>query len=77
MPYYTYGWAKLRTLRAGGLKYIEAPTPELYDLADDPGETTNLAAERPQVARRMQGELDRLFPPDAGGAASERRPAPR
>ena len=75
VPYYTYGWAKLRTLRAGGLKYIEAPTPELYDLADDPGETTNLAAERPQVARRMQHELERLFPPDAaGGAASSVEP---
>lgn len=37
----TFGWSALATLRKGRLKYIEAPRPELYDLASDPGETSN------------------------------------
>ncbi len=32
----------LRSLRLGWYKYIEAPKPEFYDLARDPGETQNL-----------------------------------
>jgi len=36
-----FGWAPLRSVRANGLKFIEAPRPELYDLGRDPGETTN------------------------------------
>ncbi|WP_335998983.1 sulfatase [Halorientalis halophila] len=38
-------------------------TPELYDLEADPGETTNVAAENPEVRERLEGmltdELDR------------------
>jgi choline-sulfatase len=36
-----FGWAPLRSVRANGLKFIEAPRPELYDLGRDPQETTN------------------------------------
>ncbi len=43
VPFYTYGWSPLRTLRRQNLKYIEAPQPELYDLSRDPGELSNLA----------------------------------
>jgi arylsulfatase A-like enzyme/Flp pilus assembly protein TadD len=45
---YHYGWSPLRALRAGGLKWIEAPRPELYDLAADPGETRNLHTGAPR-----------------------------
>jgi choline-sulfatase len=38
-----FGWAPLRSLRDGDFKYIEAPTPELYDLRADPHEQRNLA----------------------------------
>jgi len=31
---------------------------ELYDLAGDPGETTNLAAERPEELARLEATLD-------------------
>ena len=37
------GWAPLRGTVANGKKYIESPVPELYDLAADFAETTNLA----------------------------------
>jgi arylsulfatase A-like enzyme/Flp pilus assembly protein TadD len=37
-----FGCAALRTLRQGYYLYIEAPKPELYDLASDPNEQHNL-----------------------------------
>ena len=42
----TRHWAPLTGVVAGGLKFIDLPIPELYDLAADPGEQTNLFAER-------------------------------
>ena len=36
------------------------PTPQLYDIKLDPGETTNRAAEYPEVVARMLGELGRI-----------------
>jgi choline-sulfatase len=36
-----FGWAPLRSVRAEGFKFIEAPKPELYDLHSDPGELEN------------------------------------
>ena len=36
-----FGWAPLRSVRAEGIKFIEAPRPELYDLDADPGELAN------------------------------------
>src|SRR5271156_238249 len=37
-----FGWAPLRSVRAAGTKYIEAPRPEFYDLLHDKGEIHNL-----------------------------------
>ena len=36
-----FGWAPLRSVREGGIKFIEAPRPELYDLHSDPKELHN------------------------------------
>ncbi len=36
-----FGWAPLRSVRGEGLKFIEAPRPELYDLRNDPKELKN------------------------------------
>lgn len=36
-----FGWAPLRSVRADGAKFIEAPKPELYDLSADPQELKN------------------------------------
>jgi arylsulfatase A-like enzyme/Tfp pilus assembly protein PilF len=41
-PRFHYGWQHLRSMRDGKWKYIEAPTPELYDVQQDPGETKNV-----------------------------------
>jgi arylsulfatase A-like enzyme len=56
----TLGWAPLRALRVGSLRYVDAPRPELYDLADDPGETRNRLAERSQEAERLRAALAAL-----------------
>jgi arylsulfatase A-like enzyme/Tfp pilus assembly protein PilF len=58
-PRFAYGWAPLRALVRGDHKYIDAPTPELYDLAADPNETRNRAATDAKVARALADELAR------------------
>jgi arylsulfatase A-like enzyme/Flp pilus assembly protein TadD len=68
-----YGWAPLRALRDGRYKYVEAPTPELYDLRADPGETRNLAPSDPSRAQAMRSRLGRLA--DALSAADLGRSA--
>ena len=45
-PWRDFGWSPLRSVRTGGLKLIQAPTPELYDVAQDAGETANLLPAR-------------------------------
>lgn len=39
---FEYGRSELKSIRKAGMKYIEAPLPELYHLAADPEEITNL-----------------------------------
>jgi arylsulfatase A-like enzyme/Flp pilus assembly protein TadD len=65
------GWAPLRGVIDGGLKYVDLPLPELYDLAADPEEKRNLAASRSADLDRLRGVL-------AGLRKSERevQPAP-
>jgi tetratricopeptide (TPR) repeat protein len=59
-------WAPLYGLLDGGLKYVELPLPELYDLRADPGETRNLAASRPQQLERLSAKLKLMRAPDRG-----------
>jgi arylsulfatase A-like enzyme/Tfp pilus assembly protein PilF len=55
-----YGWAALRALRVGTRKFVDAPTPEIYDLAADPEETTNLAPSAPEEVARWRERLREL-----------------
>jgi Flp pilus assembly protein TadD len=41
-----FGWSGLSALRRKSLKYVDAPRPEIYDLARDPNETRSLADAR-------------------------------
>lgn len=56
-----FGWAALRSLRVGSLKYIDAPKPELYDLSKDPNELTNLFAKNPTEATPLRRRLESLL----------------
>jgi choline-sulfatase len=58
----SFGWAALRSIRVGNWKYIDAPKPELYDLAKDPKELTNLIKANPAQAASLKAQLPR--PPD-------------
>lgn len=53
MPAVTRGWAPLRGVVSGSEKYIDLPIPELYDLATDPHEGTNLATSRGARAQAL------------------------
>jgi arylsulfatase A-like enzyme/Flp pilus assembly protein TadD len=68
-----FGWAALRSVRAEGLKFIEAPRPELYDLGHDPAETENeYEPWNPRVLRfrKLLAELrERPTPSAQKGAA--------
>ncbi len=55
-----FGWSELRSLRSGMLKVIDAPRPELYDLATDPSETHNLWTTEPGAAATLLDRLRRL-----------------
>ena len=54
------GASALRSLRAGQYKFIEAPKPELYDLAKDPGEAHNLLGSRRALALNLRDRLSSL-----------------
>lgn len=58
--HYHYGWAPLAAVESEGWKYIEAPEPELYDLAEDPGETDNVIDTDPDRAADLAVALARL-----------------
>ncbi len=52
-----YGWGALRGVRYGRHKYFEGGRAELYDLAEDPAEETNLVQRDPQRAVAMAAML--------------------
>lgn len=52
-----HGWAPLVGVRRDDFKYILAPTPELYNLTDDPDELTNLHDDTPQLVKELGGQL--------------------
>jgi len=56
-----FGWAPLRALRSGALKYIDAPHPELYDLEHDPGEMRNLIPAKAAEAQALRAEMSKLM----------------
>ncbi len=64
LPLFYMNWAPLRAIRDERFKLIEAPRPELYDLARDPREETNLYAANVAAAAALRQALDRLT---AGG----------
>ena len=63
-----FGWAPLRSVRKEGLKFIEAPKPELYDLPSDPNELQNHYVAwdpRVQKLRKILAELSAKSPAPA------------
>ena len=77
-PRLRFGWAELRGVRRGPFKWIQAPHPELYDLASDPGETHNLREAEKSRARDLSEVLQALIREEHSAASPvspERREA--
>ena len=56
-PKFNMGWAELRAMRTNRWKYVRAPRPELYDLAQDPAETTNVIASHAAESQELESQL--------------------
>jgi arylsulfatase A-like enzyme/Flp pilus assembly protein TadD len=74
-----FGWAPVRAWRIGNLKLVDAPRPELYDLAADSGEVSDLSNSRRADVERMRGILKAALASEvkgtrlnAGGESEER-----
>jgi choline-sulfatase len=68
-----FGWAPLRSIRAGGIKYIEAPRPELYDLKSDPGELHNIYQpwnDQVKKSREILAQARAAHPPATAAAST-------
>jgi arylsulfatase A-like enzyme/Tfp pilus assembly protein PilF len=74
-PQLHFGWSRLRALRVGEWKYVDAPRPELYDLRADRAERRNVIGERGGVAARMAAGLDAIEK-SFGAAAVAEAPQP-
>ena len=74
-PQLHFGWSRLRALRVGEWKYIDAPRPELYDLRTDRAEQRNVIADRSAVAARMAADLEAIEK-SFGAAATTSTPQP-
>ena len=74
-----FGWSDLASLVQGRYHYIHGPDPELYDLEEDPLETTNILKEQRRVYGELRKRLDefdrRLEPPLEVDAETRRKMA--
>ncbi|HWS72153.1 MAG TPA: sulfatase-like hydrolase/transferase, partial [Thermoanaerobaculia bacterium] len=62
-PRFHFGWSDLHSLTDGAKHFIQAPRPELYDLASDPRETQNLVdSDRRTVAAMKQAIAPMVVP---------------
>jgi arylsulfatase A-like enzyme/Tfp pilus assembly protein PilF len=52
------GWSDLRSLTTATHQFIDAPTPELYDVTKDPVEKSNILANERRVFARFRKEME-------------------
>jgi choline-sulfatase len=69
-PLFFMNWAPLRAIQDDRWKFIDAPAPELYDLATDPHEQSNLATREPARAAALRRALDSVSGAGAGAMAT-------
>jgi arylsulfatase A-like enzyme/Tfp pilus assembly protein PilF len=71
-PFSSFGWSPLRSLHTDRYHYIEAPTPELYELRADAGEKENLAPQLTAIASALKQQIEervKKYAPAAAGAS--------
>ena len=69
-PKMNMNWSELRSIRTNRWKYICAPRAELYDLASDPGETTNVIRQHGPEVDKFEAQLKSIISP-AGNAVEK------
>ncbi|HWZ82004.1 MAG TPA: sulfatase-like hydrolase/transferase [Terriglobales bacterium] len=67
LPRLHFNWSELRGAENTKYHFIDAPRPELYDLAKDPGELHNLFADKKAVADEMRTQLKGLIRENSAG----------
>src|SRR5258706_147382 len=67
LPRIHFNWSELRGAENAKYHFIDAPRPELYDLAKDPGELHNLLEEKRAVANEMRAQLVALIRDNSAG----------
>jgi choline-sulfatase len=55
-----FGWSVLLGYQKGDWKYVHGPSPELYDVSRDGGESDNLVDAHPEVAAELRSDLFQL-----------------
>ena len=50
----SFGWARLRSFVIGDWKLIDSPSPQLFNITADPGETNDLAEAEPERLEAMR-----------------------
>jgi arylsulfatase A-like enzyme/Tfp pilus assembly protein PilF len=70
-PEREFGWAPLHALRTARFKLIDAPHPELYDLAADAKEATNRLAAESVQAEELRRKLELALSRPAPAAAAQ------
>jgi arylsulfatase A-like enzyme/tetratricopeptide (TPR) repeat protein len=78
LPRLHFGWSELVSASEERFRHVRAPRAELYDLATDPGETRNIAPERPQAVAATDAWLreragGEALPPSAVDPATRER----
>jgi len=73
-PLLDFGWSSLRSVRSGPWKYVAAPSPELYDVAGDPGEERNQEPAQEQVVRDMAARVAKYSGPELPAAPAGQQP---
>jgi len=53
-----YGWSPLFGLVNSQYKFIQAPTPEIYDLSQDPKEMENIADKFPKLVKQFNYQVE-------------------
>ncbi len=69
-PLLDFGWSPLRSVRQDGWKVIEAPRPELYQVAADAGEARDLAAAEPARLTALRERVERYSSSQLGDRAA-------
>jgi arylsulfatase A-like enzyme/Flp pilus assembly protein TadD len=61
LPADLHGWSMLAGVRTDEWAWVRAPRPELYDLAQDPEESTSLHETKTAVAQGLDAHVDRVL----------------